>query len=637
MSIRKDSKATYTAESIQVLEWLEAVRKRPGMYIGSTDEKWLHHLVWEILDNAIDEAIAGYCKHIFVTLHANGSCSIEDDGRGIPVELHPKTQKSTLETVFTVLHAWWKFWGGGYSVSWGLHGVGASVVNALSSKLEVEVKREGYIYKQSFEKGVPTTPVLTIGATNETGTKVTFFPDKEIFKQTTHLSSSLIGERLRQQAYLTPWVMMTILDERNNFSYRYYFENGIVTYIQFLHKHKKTIGPIFSMKKEKEWVIVEIAFQYTDDFHFQILSFVNNIATNEWGTHVTGFRSALTKILNQKAKEKWFLKEKDQNFLYEDMTEGLSAIISIKIPNPEFEGQTKNKLTNTEVKAIVEELFSEKLYEYCDENQETCKTILEKVTLVAKARIAAKLARENIIRKSAFEGIHLPGKLADCSSKKPQNSELFIVEGDSAGGSAKQGRNREFQAILPLKGKILNTEQARIDKILASQEIKNLIVALGTSIGEHFDISKIRYHHIIIMTDADVDGAHIKTLILTFFYRYLRKIIEAGYLYIAKPPLYKLSKWKNVWYVYHEEEKEAIIAKHGISWENIQRYKWLWEMNPEQLWETTMNPETRKIYKVTIEDAQKADEMFSILMWNQVLPRKQFIQMKAKYAKNIDI
>ncbi|MBB1564552.1 DNA topoisomerase (ATP-hydrolyzing) subunit B [Candidatus Gracilibacteria bacterium] len=627
----------YGAESIQVLEGLDPVRKRPGMYIGSTDEKGLHHLVWEIVDNSIDEAMAGYCDTITVTLGEDGSCTVEDNGRGIPTDLHPKTGKSTLETILTVLHAGGKFGGGGYKVSGGLHGVGSSVVNALSSKMEAWVHRDGKIFYQSYSTGKPDEDVKVVGESNKTGTIIKFYPDENIFKITTKFDYETIKNRLRQQAYLTKGITIILVDERSGERYKYYFEGGIKSYVNFLNKTENTLGDIFYVEKESKDIMVEISLQYNTDYSDNIISFVNNIHTPGGGTHLTGFRMALTRTINKYARDKGLLKEKDQNLTNDDVIEGITAVISVKVVDPQFEGQTKDKLGTSEARGAVDAVFSEKFSEFLEEDPTTAKKIVEKVFLAAKARLAARAARDTVIRKGALEGMTLPGKLADCSSKDPGISEIYIVEGDSAGGSAKKGRNREFQAILPLRGKILNTEQARIDKIFANQEIKNLIIAFGTSIGESFDISKLRYHRIVIMTDADVDGAHIRTLLLTFFFRYLKELIIGGYVYIAQPPLYRLLKGKKSWYVYSDEEKQKLIDEEGISGDNVQRYKGLGEMNPEELWATTMDPEARKMYRVSIGDAQKADEIFKILMGDDVAPRRKFIQSRAKEVKNLDI
>jgi len=635
-----DTKTTadYWAESIQVLEGLEPVRKRPWMYIGSTDERGLHHLVWEIVDNSIDEAMAGHCDTITLTLHKDGACSVEDNGRWIPVEKHAKTGKSTLETILTVLHAGGKFGWGGYKVSGGLHGVGSSVVNALSTKMEAWVHRDGKVHYQSFSTWVSDGDIEVIWKTKTTGTIIKFYPDASIFKITTDFDYKTILARMRQQAYLTKGIKLHIIDERDETkNYKFYFEGGIKSYVNFLNKNESTIGRVFYAEKEKNDILVEASIQYNKDYSNNIISFVNNIHTPEWGTHLTGFRTALTRTINKYARDKGILKEKDQNLTNDDVIEGIVVVLSVKVIDPQFEGQTKWKLGTPEARGAVDSVFSEKFMEFLEENPKSAKSIVEKVNLAAKARLAARAARDTVIRKGALEGMTLPGKLADCSSKDPAASELYIVEGDSAGGSAKQGRDREHQAILPLRGKILNTEQARIDKIFANEQIKNLIIALGTSIGETFDASKLRYHRIVIMTDADVDGAHIRTLLLTFMFRYMREIVEGGYLYIAQPPLYKLTKGKQSWYVYNEPQKDSIIAEHAITGENIQRYKGLGEMNPEQLWETTMDPAERKMYQVSIDDAQKADEMFKVLMWGEVAPRRKFIQSRAKSVKNLDV
>lgn len=627
----------YWASSIQVLEWLEPVRKRPWMYIGSTDERWLHHLVWEIVDNSIDEAMAGHCDTIKVTLWNDGSCTVEDNGRWIPVEKHHQTGKSTLETILTVLHAGWKFGWWGYKVSGWLHWVGSSVVNALSTKMEAWVHRDWKIHYQSFSLWVSDWDITVVWKTDHTGTIIRFYPDASIFKITTDFDYKTIKNRLRQQAYLTKWITLYLNDERNGERYKYYFEWGIKSYVNFLNKNEDTIWEIFYVEKENKDILVEVSMQYNKEFSNNIISFVNNIHTPEGGSHLTWFRMALTRTINKYARDKGILKEKDQNLTNDDVIEGLTCVISIKVVDPQFEWQTKGKLGTAEARWAVDAVFAEKFLEFLEEDPTTAKKIIEKVFLAAKARLAARAARDTVIRKGALEGMTLPGKLSDCSSKDPQKSELYIVEGDSAGWSAKQGRDREHQAILPLKGKILNTEQARIDKIFANQEIKNMIIALWTSIWETFDVSKLRYHRIIIMTDADVDGAHIRTLLLTFFFRYLKDLIKEWYLYIAQPPLYKLTKWKKSWYVFTEEEKQEIIDAEQINWENIQRYKGLGEMNPEQLWETTMDPTTRKMYKVSIDDAEQADEIFKILMWDEVAPRRRFIQSRAKDVKNLDV
>ena len=628
---------SYDADSIQVLEGLEPVRKRPGMYIGSTDSRWLHHLVWEIVDNSIDEAMAGHCDTITITLGKDGSCQVEDNGRWIPVEKHAKTGKSTLETILTVLHAGWKFGWGGYKVSGWLHGVGSSVVNALSTKLEAWVHRDGKINYQSFSLWKTDGDVEVVWKAESTGTIIKFFPDASIFKETIDFDYKVIVARLRQQAYLTKWITLIIFDERSAKKYKFYFEWGIKSYVHFLNRKEDTLWDAFYVEKEKNDILVEVSLQFNREFSNNIISFVNNIHTPEGGTHMTGFRTALTRTINKYAREKDILKEKDQNLTNEDVVEGITAVLSVKVVDPQFEWQTKAKLGTSEARGAVDSVFAEAFLDFLNEDPRSAKQIIDKVFLAAKARLAARAARDTVVRKWALEWMTLPGKLADCSSKDPTVSEVYLVEGDSAGGSAKQGRDRETQAILPLRGKILNTEQARIDKIFANNEIKNLIIAMGTGIGETFDISKLRYHRIVIMTDADVDGSHIRTLLLTFFFRYFREVVAGWYLYIAQPPLYKLTKGKKSWYVYTEDKKQEIIDEHAITWENIQRYKGLGEMNPEQLWETTMDPEARKMYRVSIWEAEKADEIFKILMGAEVAPRRRFIQNRAKDVQNLDI
>lgn len=627
----------YWAENIQVLEWLEPVRKRPWMYIGSTDERWLHHLVWEIVDNSIDEAIAGHCDTITISLYKDWSCEVEDNGRWIPTWIHSKTWKSALETTLTVLHAWWKFDWWSYKVSGWLHWVWSSVVNALSIKMEAFVHREWKIFYQEYKQWIPVEDVKPIWKSKKTGTIIKFWPDDTIFKLTTDFDYKVILNRLRQQAYLTKWIKINIIDERSNNKYRFYFEWWIRSYVIFLNKNENTLWWTFYTEKEKNDILVEISLQYNREYSNNIICFVNNIHTPEWWTHLTGFRTALTRTINKYARDKQILKEKDQNLTNEDVIEWLTCVISIKVVDPQFEWQTKSKLWTNEARGAVDSVFSQKFSEFLEENPASAKKIIEKTFLAARARLAARAARDTVIRKWALEWMTLPWKLSDCSSKDPRKSELYIVEGDSAGWSAKQWRDRETQAILPLRWKILNTEQARIDKIFANTEIKNLIIALWTSIWETFNISKLRYHRIVIMTDADVDGAHIRTLLLTFFFRYLRDIVNWWYLYIAQPPLYKLSAGKKSWYVFSDEEKEKVMKEHWIVWENIQRYKGLWEMNPDQLWETTMDHDKRKMYRVTIDDTIKADEMFKVLMWEEVLPRRKFIQARAKTVKNLDI
>lgn len=633
--VTSPTNSSYSAKDITVLEGLEPVRKRPGMYIGSTDTRGLHHLIWEIVDNAIDEAMAGYCSNIVVTVHEDGSISVLDDGRGIPVDKHEKTGKSALETILTVLHAGGKFGGEGYKVSGGLHGVGASVVNALSTRLKAEVMRDGNVYSQEYVRGVALNDIAVTGKSDHRGTKITFSPDPEIF-DTIEFQFDVIVNHLRQQAYLTKGIHIQIIDKRDNKEHNFYFEGGIKSYVKYLNRNRTSIDQVFYFEREEE-IKVEVALQYTEEFQESMYTFANNIYTTEGGTHLTGFKSALTRCINNYARSKEFLKEKEENLTAEDVREGLTGIVSVKIQDPQFEGQTKSKLGNAPVRAWVESWFADKFTEFLEENPGFAKNIVNKVILASKARIAARAARETVIRKGALEGMTLPGKLADCSSKNPEDSELYIVEGDSAGGSAKQGRSRDTQAILPLRGKILNTEQARLDKIFQNNEIKALIVALGTGIEEHFDISRLRYHKIIIMTDADVDGAHIRTLLLTFFFRYFKPLVEQGHIYIAQPPLYKVSKGKKSQYVYPPETNLEKVLQDFDTTPNIQRYKGLGEMNPEQLWETTMDPTTRTMLQVTIDDAEKADQVFSTLMGKEVLPRKRFIQAHAKSVQNLDV
>ena len=631
----------YSAEQIQVLEGLEAVRKRPGMYIGTTDVRGLHHLVWEVVDNSIDEAMAGYCSLIDIIVHADNSITVADNGRGIPTDIVEKTGKSAVETVLTVLHAGGKFGDGGYKVSGGLHGVGVSCVNALSNHLMVQVQRDGKTYQQEFKRGIPEYELKIVGESTTTGTRITFSPDDTIFDSTEYNYQTL-ATRIRQQAYLTKGVKLRLLDERSGKKQAFYFEGGIVSYVKQLNRGKNIIGDEqpFYVEKETPEGMIEIAFQYTDAFNETIFSFANNINTLEGGTHVQGFRSSLTRGINAYANANGLLKEKEDNLTGDDVREGMTVVISVKLPEPQFEGQTKSKLGNATMRKAVESVFGDALSTYLEENPNAAKAIIGKCTLAARARMAARAARDTVIRKGALEGMTLPGKLADCSSKDPIKSELFLVEGDSAGGTAKQGRNREFQAILPLRGKILNTERARLDKILANNEVKAITIALGTSIGDTFEIEKLRYHKIVIMTDADVDGAHIKTLLLTFFYRYFHKLVKNNHIYIAQPPLYKISHGKQVHYAYSDDEKETIVKDsfdNDYSKVNIQRYKGLGEMNAEQLWETTMDPSQRKMKVVTIEDAEHANKTFEILMGAEVAPRKKFIQTHAKNVKNLDI
>jgi len=638
MAMDQKTSSDYGSQNITVLEGLSAVRKRPGMYIGTTDVAGLHHLVKEIVDNSIDEAMAGHCSDIDVVINKDGSISIEDNGRGIPVDTHQKTGKSGLETVLTVLHAGGKFGeGGGYKVSGGLHGVGASVVNALSKWMKAEVYRDGKVHLLEFKIGVPQGDLKVMGNTNKRGTKITFMPDDEIFEHTDFDFETIVA-RLRQQAYLTKGVSIRLSDARSGQANQFYFEGGIKSYVHHLNMNKELIGGIFYLDKTVDEGTIEIAMQYTNSFNDQVLTFANTINTPEGGMHLTGFRSALTRTINAYARTNSLLKEKDDNLTADDVREGLTAIISVKIADPQFEGQTKSKLGNSEMRTAVENVFGQSFAQFLEEHPADGKAMFFKCALAARARLAARAARDTIIRKGALEGMTLPGKLADCSSKDPSVSELYIVEGDSAGGSAKQGRNRETQAILPLKGKILNVEQARMDKILAFEEIKNLVVALGMGIGESLDPTKLRYHRVIIMTDADVDGEHIRTLLLTLFYRYLRPVIDGGYLYIAQPPLYKVEQGKKIRYALNDEELEKVKLTFANPEKLIpQRYKGLGEMNPEQLWETTMNPENRSMYRVAVDDAEVADRVFQTLMGSEVPPRKKFIQAHAKSVKNLDI
>ncbi|MDD5041955.1 MAG: DNA topoisomerase (ATP-hydrolyzing) subunit B [Candidatus Peribacteraceae bacterium] len=676
------AKQQYTAANIQVLEGLEPVRKRPGMYIGSTDQRGLHHLVYEIVDNAIDEAMGGHATLITVTLQEDGSVSVEDNGRGIPVDIHPKMKKSALEIVLTTLHAGGKFGGddSGYKVSGGLHGVGSSVVNALSVKMHAEVYLDGKVWIQDYERGKPVADVKAKGETKKRGTLIRFWPDKQIF-DTLEFSLLTIMNRLRQQAYLTRGITVALLDEREKRPeedtkqprlYRFHFEGGIAAYVAHLNESKDIIGKPIWFEKDTPEGFVEVALQYTQSFQEMVATFANNIHTTEGGHHLTGFKAAITRTINAYARSQSLLKEKDENLSADDVREGLTAIVSVRLKDPQFEGQTKSKLGNAEMKTAVETVVNDKLAEYFEEHPGEAKDIVAKCLLAARARLAARAARDSVIRKGALEGMTLPGKLADCSSRDPSECELFIVEGDSAGGSAKQGRNREFQAILPLRGKILNVEQARLDKMLANNEIKALIIAMGVGIGEVKDLSKLRYHRVVIMTDADVDGAHIRTLLLTLFFRYFPELVEAGFIYIAQPPLFKVQRGKDVVYAYDESEKAKTLKAWGVAEKdmqqeedegaeepdemkslmktgakkeepkkaarvNIQRYKGLGEMNPEQLWDTTMNPESRSMMRVTMEDAELADATFTTLMGSEVAPRRKFIQTRAKTVKNLDI
>ena len=636
MSLEEKTNAQYGAEQIQVLEGLEAVRKRPGMYIGSTGPKGLHHLVYEIVDNSIDEALAGYCKTINVTIQKDNSIVVEDDGRGMPVDKHPKMGIPAVEVIHTVLHAGGKFGGGGYKVSGGLHGVGASVVNALSTHMEVEIKRNGKIYKQCYEKGKTVSKLEVIGESRKTGSKTTFWPDPEIFTETTVFDFDVLEHRLREMAFLNKGIKIVFKDEREGKkkSETYHYEGGIKEFVSFINKNKDPLHPeVIYFEIIKENCEVEIAMQYTDSYSELILGYANNINTTDGGTHIVGFKSALTRVFNDYGKKSKILKEND-NLSGEDVREGLTAVVSVKLEEPQFEGQTKAKLGNSEIRGFVETSTNENLTAFLEENPAQAKIIIEKCIKAARAREAARKARDLTRRKGALESFSLPGKLADCSEKDPALSEIFLVEGDSAGGSAKDGRDRKRQAILPLRGKILNVEKARLDRILSSEEIKNMITAFGCGIGEDFNLEKLRYHKIIIMTDADVDGAHIRTLLLTFFYRYMKPLIEEGYVYAAQPPLYQVKKGKEVHYTYSEEEQAKLMAeiadKPGKA--DIQRYKGLGEMDAEQLWETTMDFNHRTLVQITLEDSAAADEIFTTLMGDKVPPRKKFIEDNAQYA-----
>lgn len=627
----------YGAEQIQVLEGLEAVRRRPGMYIGSTSVKGLHHLVYEVVDNSIDEALAGYCSRIDVTIHQDNSVTVADNGRGIPVEMH-EVGKPAVEVVMTVLHAGGKFGGAGYKVSGGLHGVGVSVVNALSERLEVTVKRDGKIHCMAFSRGQVVEPLHECGSSAETGTTITFLPDKEIF-ETIEFSYDTLMHRLRELAFLNKNVVINLSDERSGQSCRLHYEGGLTSFVTHLNKNKDVLhpSPIY-ISGEKDGTLVEIALQYNDGYVENIYSFVNNINTEEGGTHLSGFKIALTRAINDYARRIGLLKDGDENLSGEDIREGLTAVISLKLHDPQFEGQTKTKLGNSDVRGIVDGVFTEHFTVYLEENPAVARKIAEKAILASRARNAARKARELTRRKNALEVSSLPGKLADCTVKDPAQAELYLVEGDSAGGSAKQGRDRRFQAILPLRGKILNVEKARIDKILNNEEIRTMITAIGSGIGDEFDLDKARYGRIIIMTDADVDGAHIRTLLLTFFYRYMKQLITSGRVYIAQPPLYLVKKGKEHWYLYSDKELDDLMRRLGRDGNvSVQRYKGLGEMNPEQLWETTMDPDRRTTLRVELEDAVTADEIFSILMGDRVEPRRQFIEEHAHEVRNLDI
>lgn len=636
----QELKKTYDASQIQVLEGLEAVRVRPGMYIGSTGEDGLHHLVWEIVDNSIDEAMAGYADTINVYIEEDNIIRITDNGRGIPVDLQEKTGRPAVETVFTVLHAGGKFGGGGYKVSGGLHGVGSSVVNALSEFLEVRVYREDKIHYQRYERGLVMDDLQIIGETTETGTEVLFKADSQIFRETTVYDFDRLATRVRELAFLNKGLNIAIEDRRGEETKRmdYHYEGGIKRYVEYLNENRDVLydEPIF-LEGEAEDVIVEVSLQHTDSFHTNIMSFANNIHTYEGGMHESGFKTAITRSINNYARENNFLKESDANFTGDDVREGLTVVLSVKHPNPQFEGQTKTKLGNSEVRGITDRLFSEHFERFLMENPKIGKRIIDKALLASKARLAAKRAREVTRKKSGLEISNLPGKLADCSSRDPQESELFIVEGDSAGGSAKQGRSRMFQAILPIRGKILNVEKASIDRILANNEIRSLFTAMGTGFGEEFNVEEVRYQKLIIMTDADVDGAHIRTLLLTLLYRYMRPLIEAGYVYVAQPPLYQVKQGRKEVYLHTEQKLREYLAELPESPKpSIQRYKGLGEMDAEQLWETTMNPENRRLLRVDVDDAIEADKVFDMLMGENVTPRREFIEANARYVQNID-
>lgn len=628
----------YGADQIQILEGLEAVRKRPGMYIGSTSARGLHHLVYEVVDNSIDEALAGYCTHIEVTIHKDNSITVTDNGRGIPVDMH-ESGKPAVEVVLTVLHAGGKFGGSGYKVSGGLHGVGVSVVNALSTHMEVKVKRDGKIYEITFQHGMTKQPLHVIGETNETGTSVNFLPDPEIFDETVYDYDTL-RHRLRELSFLNRGITITLTDERPEEVKQevFYFEGGISSFVEHLNRNKEVINPEpVYFNGTKDGTVVEIALQYNTSYSENIYSFVNNINTEEGGTHLAGFRSALTRAANDFARRQGIIKNNEENLVGEDIREGLTCVISLKIREPQFEGQTKTKLGNSEVRGIVDSIVTEGLSEYFEENPAISRKIIEKSIMASRAREAARRARELTRRKNALEVSSLPGKLADCSVKDPEEAEIYLVEGDSAGGSAKQGRDRRFQAILPLRGKILNVEKARLDKILNNEEIRTMITAFGSGIGDEFDIKKRRYSKIIIMTDADVDGAHIRTLLLTFFYRYMKPLVENGHVFIAQPPLYQIRKGRNHWYTYSDDELAKKLDEIGRDGITVQRYKGLGEMNPEQLWETTMDPEKRTVLQVHLREAEEADAIFTVLMGDKVEPRRRFIEEHAASVRNLDL
>jgi len=630
---------TYDASKITVLEGLEAVRKRPGMYIGSTDVRGLHHLVFEVVDNAIDEALAGVCDRIDIVIDEDNVVKVTDNGRGIPVDLHAQTGKSALEVVMTKLHAGAKFGQGGYTVASGLHGVGVSAVNALSEWLEVDVRRDGQIYRQRYTRGVPKADVKVVGKypkDERTGTIVSFFPDKHIFKQIDYKFDAL-AQRFREMAFLTRGLTIAFRDGRDGRAMTFYFEGGITSFVRYLNKNRAALHAPFMVSRQVNGSQVEIAVQYTDAYGDSVYTFANNINTVDGGTHLTGFRTALTRTLNDYARKANLLKEGDQNLTGDDVREGLTAIVSVKLEEPQFESQTKGKLGNAEVKTQVEAVFTEAFSAFLEEHPREAKEIIQKCITNARAREAARQARDLVFRKSALESLSLPGKLADCSEKDSEKAELYLVEGPSAGGSAKEGRDRKFQAILPLRGKVLNVEKARLDKMLQNEEIRAMITAIGTGVGEQFDLKNLRYGRVIIMTDADVDGSHIRTLLLTFFFRYMEGLIEHGHLYIAQPPLYKTKVGKAETYIYDDKELEALKKKNKNDKFEIQRYKGLGEMNPEQLWETTMNPENRTLLQVMVQDAAEADRTFEMLMGSEVAPRKRFIQTHAKSVRNLDV
>ena len=631
------ARESYSSEKITVLKGLEAVRKRPAMYIGDTTTRGLHHLVFEVVDNSVDEALAGFCTRIQVTIRQDNSITVVDDGRGFPVDIHPTERKPGVEVALTVLHAGGKFDNKSYTISGGLHGVGVSVVNALSEWLEVEVRRDGKVHHQRYERGVTKTELKVTGKTSQTGSTVSFLPDKEIFKATAFVFDTLAG-RLRELAFLNKGLSIDLIDERSGKSHNFKYDGGIVSFVKFLDENKTPLHKPIYVAKEGDGIQLEVALQYNDSFDDNIFSFCNNINTVEGGTHLIGFKSALTRVINDYVKRNNLLKKEEFTLSGDDVREGLTAVVSVKVRQPQFEGQTKTKLGNSEVKGIVESLVGAELATFFEENSSVANKICEKGILSARSRAAARKARDLVRRKNALESSGLPGKLADCSLDDPKMCELYLVEGDSAGGSAKQGRDRRFQAILPLRGKILNVEKTRLDKMLANEEIRTIITAMGTGIGQDdFEADKARYHKLIIMTDADVDGAHIRTLLLTFFFRYMRPLIERGFVYIAQPPLYRVGKAKEEHYVYNDEELEKAVARLGKDSVNIQRYKGLGEMNPEQLWKTTMDPERRTLLQVNIDDAVEADHTFTILMGDQVEPRRQFIEQNAQYVKNLDV